>query len=229
MNNIAVFEGLAEPCVFDTAVRFGRDGHKVIAIVGENERDLAAKIRSEIENASVYRTDTSDATRIGEILKDVGEKCGRIDYLVTAASAHDDQVDVDGIPDDYNSILATIDRNVTPFRVLVEAAHDLMTESEIRRIAILSDKEASVRECLKTGDFGYQMSRASINMALKIFFNRYRPEGFTFRCFAAGAEGGLTPYNYIIRNLCFDPKEPYIHSDENRLCFRDGFYREYAW
>lgn len=229
MSNIVVFEGLAEPYVLDTAVRFAIDGSTVIAIVGDDEQELTDRIRGEIGMASVYRADTTDEIQIGAILKKVGEKYGKIDYLVTAASAHDEKADAAAIPDDYDSILETIDRNVSSFRTLVEQAHNLMAASEIRRIAVLSDRQASIRECTKTADFGYQMSRASIHLALKIFFNKYRPEGFTFRCFAAGAEGGLTPYNYIIRNFCFDPKEPYIHSDENRLCLRDGYYREYAW
>lgn len=34
---------------------------------------------------------------------------------------------------------------------------------------------------------------------------------------------------YIVSGLCYDEKEPYIHSDENRLVLRDAYLREISW
>lgn len=67
-------------------------------------------------------------------------------------------------------------------------------------------------------------------MMEKLYFNQLRPEGFTFRCFGSSEEeGGITAGEYIMNALCYDPKEPYIHSDENRLVMRDHHYREIPW
>ena len=67
-------------------------------------------------------------------------------------------------------------------------------------------------------------------MMEKILFNKLRPEGFTFRCFCADPqEKGICAGEYIARGLCYDEKEPYIHSDENRLVMRDCRLREIPW
>ena len=64
----------------------------------------------------------------------------------------------------------------------------------------------------------------------KLYFNRLRPEGFTFRWYCAEeGSGGMSAGEYLLSGLCYDEKEPYIHSDENRLVMRDAYLREVAW
>ena len=79
-------------------------------------------------------------------------------------------------------------------------------------------------------DLAYHASLAGLNMMGKILFNRLRPEGFTFRWYCDdGAPGGMCAAEYIVSGLCYDEKEPYIHSDENRLVLRDAYLREISW
>ena len=64
----------------------------------------------------------------------------------------------------------------------------------------------------------------------KLYFNLLRPVGFTFRWYCAEERnGGMSAGEYLLSNLCYDAKEPYIHSDENRLVMRDSYLREVAW
>ena len=104
-------------------------------------------------------------------------------------------------------------------------------ESSLKRIAVLTDPGVSIRRTKDTQDFGWHMSAAAVNMAHKIYFNRLRPEGFTFRTYAAGhEEGGITAAQYIMGGLSQNPpEEPIMHSDENRFRMRDGLYDEIPW
>lgn len=129
---------------------------------------------------------------------------------------------------DPEALYEQMQHNISGFYEVVEAAKDLLRKGR-KRICVLTDRSASVRRNTGTEDFGFHMSLAAVNMMEKIYFNGLRPEGFTFRCLAADGEGGLTPAQYFTMPLCYDPSEPYTHSDENRLVFRDRFFDELAW
>ena len=132
---------------------------------------------------------------------------------------------------DYGALMDCIEDNVMNFRTLVETFVPLMKESSLKRIAVLTDPGVSIRRTKDTQDFGWHMSAAAVNMAHKIYFNRLRPEGFTFRTYAAGhEEGGITAAQYIMGGLSQNPpEEPIMHSDENRFRMRDGLYDEIPW
>ncbi len=132
---------------------------------------------------------------------------------------------------DYDALMDCIEDNVMNFRTLVETFVPLMKESSLKRIAVLTDPGVSIRRTKDTQDFGWHMSAAAVNMAHKIYFNRLRPEGYTFRTYAAGhEEGGITAAQYIMGGLSQNPpEEPIMHSDENRFRMRDGLYDEIPW
>ncbi|MBO7357580.1 MAG: hypothetical protein J6U37_03540 [Lachnospiraceae bacterium] len=98
----------------------------------------------------------------------------------------------------------------------------------LKRIAFITDKQASIRESLEETDFSYHCAQAATTMMMKILFNTYRPEGFTFRCFAAG-EGGMGAAEYLLTDQSYIKEDDYIHSDENRLVMRNGMLREITW
>ena len=94
---------------------------------------------------------------------------------------------------------------------------------------MITESGSSISWTKETDDFAYHMSLAAIHMMEKLYFNRLRPEGFTFRCYAEEGSGGICGAEYIERGLCYDEKEPYIHSDENRLVMRDRYLHEIPW
>lgn len=115
-----------------------------------------------------------------------------------------------------------------------------------KRIVFLTHACSSINWCGDRQDFAAHMLLAGLNMQAKLLFNRLRPLGFTMRCYAfgengtgfdlsgpgigeAGREDGIGPGEYIGLDFCFDPGEPIVHSDENRLVMRDRFFREIAW
>lgn len=207
MENIVVISGCMHPDAEKTASWLEKNGNKV------------------------YRTDFDllDEEKMAAFIKEIEEKEGKIDLLIL----RNEKVTEDGSiaeTHDFNEILAVLDYNINGAVSLMEASIPLLRKSELKRIAVLTDRRASINYSADTRDYVWHMSEAALHMMEKLYFNQLRPEGFTFRCFGSSEEeGGITPGEYIMNALCYDPKEPYIHSDENRLVMRDHHYREIPW
>ncbi len=60
------------------------------------------------------------------------------------------------------------------------------TRAQSGRLAFVSSEAGSLGAAKRTGTFDYCMSKATLNMAVKLIFNRLRPEGFTFRLYHPG-------------------------------------------
>ncbi len=104
-----------------------------------------------------------------------------------------------------------------------------------RRICILTDATCSVRSNPGTGAPSKHIMMAAVNDMVKLFFNRLRPEGFTFRSYAltgdpAGVpQGAFPPGAFFLLDFCYDARELPIHNEEERFVLKDGFLNEIAW
>lgn len=132
----------------------------------------------------------------------------------------------------YDDLSAAVSGTVFPCLQTGEALIPLMEKSPVRRIAFLSETASSINYMEQTGDFARHMTQAALHMMQRIWFNRLRPQGYTFRCYAGTAApsgGGMSARDYILQDFSFDANEPFIHSEENRLVMRDSFLREIPW
>lgn len=87
---------------------------------------------------------------------------------------------------DYDEIHRLYNINsVGPLRV-VESFLPLMEQGNLKRLAFVSSEAGSIERCSRTAWYGYTMSKAALNRAVKIMFNDLRPQGFTFRLYQPG-------------------------------------------
>ena len=100
----------------------------------------------------------------------------------------------------------------------------------MKRAAAITEMESSNDTEHRQGEISPTTSLAGLNMMGKILFNRLRPRALHSAGTAmTAAPGGMCAAEYIVSGLCYDEKEPYIHSDENRLVLRDAYLREISW
>lgn len=112
---------------------------------------------------------------------------------------------------------------------LMEACIPKLKEG-MKRIACLTEPEGTHSQGRESGNILRHQMLAALGVLGKQLFNRYRPEGFTFRWFCEGnAPGPMSAGEYILSQLSYHPDEAYIHSEENRLVIRDGWLREIPW
>lgn len=130
----------------------------------------------------------------------------------------------------YQEMADIIFRNTQPLLAFAEKVIPYMKGSTMKRIAYLTDKSFSVRESTACDGFGIHMAGAANHMMMKVLHNTYRPQGYTFRCFAwRPGNPGIPAWYYFLQNQSYIAIDPPCHSDENRLVLRDSMLRELSW
>ncbi len=169
----------------------------------------------------------SNKAALAEALKTV-EAAGSLDCLILQATARGGSVQPLGQLD-HADIARVFDENVNGAHALVEALLPFLRRGK-KRLGLITSAAASIRDPKETEDFAFAMTQAGLHMLWKLYFNRLRPEGFTFRVFCPNEDGsGLCAGQYMHMDFCYDAREEYIHSEENRIVMRDGWMREISW
>lgn len=203
-----------------------------IALCLSHENIRIQNIITHLENHAfkVYTISSLQEEDIRCTLAQIEQEEGHLDLLVlNAPTGCSTAESLSSKGTDY--LLALLDEQIFGVQSLIQASLPLLRKGEMKRIGMITSTASSIRLCQDTENFGEHMTLAGINMVGKIYFNRLRPEGFTFRWFCDNPEhkGGIKAGGYLLMNFCFDPKEPYIHSDENRLVMRDAYLQEISW
>ena len=134
---------------------------------------------------------------------------------------------------DYSEMHRLYDINsLGPLRV-VEAFLPLMDRGVTKRLCFISSEAGSIGRAERTSWFGYCMSKAALNMAVKILFNDLHPTGYTFRVYHPGnvhshmnVTGTLPPETSAAAaiQLLLNDRE-----DEDRLVMVDYDGNEWPW
>ncbi len=138
---------------------------------------------------------------------------------------------------DYAEMHRLFDVNALgPLRV-VEAFLPLLDRGALKRLCFVSSEAGSITRSYRNAWFGYCMSKAALNMAIKNLFNHLRPEGYTFRVYHPGwirsymsgeknTEADLEPEEAAAYAIPFfiNPRE-----DEDRLALVDYQGNEWPW
>jgi len=140
-------------------------------------------------------------------------------------------------PQDYTEMHRLYDVNALgPLRV-VEAFLFLTDRGTLKRLCFVSSEAGSIARAERTAWFGYCMSKAALNMGVKILFNDLYPDGYTFRVFHPG---WIRSYMSGEKNMeaTLEPEEAASKAipiflgqqeDEGRLVLVDYEGKEWPW
>lgn len=202
---------------------------EIVLIAGTQFREAAETADwFKQQGAVVYEiSSVADAAVKAQALKAIqGE--GKLDYLVIQATARGENVQPLGQLD-YSDLSRVFNQSINGAHELIEAALPYLREGK-KRLGLITSAATSTREPEETKDFAFAMTQAGLHMLWKLYFNKLRPEGFTFRVFCPTEDGsGLCAGKYMQMDFCYDAREEYIHSEENRIVMRDGLLREISW
>jgi NAD(P)-dependent dehydrogenase (short-subunit alcohol dehydrogenase family) len=138
---------------------------------------------------------------------------------------------------DYAAMHQVYDVNALgPLRV-VEAFLPLCDRGTMKRLCFVSSEAGSIERSKRTTGYGYCMSKAALNMAVKIAFNHLRPEGYAFRVYHPGwMRTYMSGQKSTRANL--EPEEAAAlalptfledREDEDRLVLIDHEGQEWPW
>ncbi|HEY3341494.1 MAG TPA: SDR family NAD(P)-dependent oxidoreductase [Anaerolineae bacterium] len=161
----------------------------------------------------------------------------RLDMLINNAGVITQNTPTVSEPQDYAALHRVFDVNsLGPLR-MVEAFLPLMQHSAFKRLCFVSSEAGSIARCKRTAWYGYCMSKAALNMAVKIMFNQLRPEGYSFRLYHPGwmrtymsgtknTQGDMEPAEAASKAVPFFLSD---RPDEDTLALVDYLGQEWPW
>jgi len=191
--------------------------------------------------------DVASDESVQDASRTVASRVDRVDLLINDAGVMSPS-HMQGIRQapDYDEMHRLYDVNALgPLRV-VSAFLPLVAAGQMKRLCFVSSEAGSINRAQRTSWYGYCMSKAALNMGIKILFNRLRPEGYTFRVYhpgwmrtymsgKKGMDADMEPEEaagpalaYFGSHLHADDRDLW-HSDEDRLVLRDWQGREWPW
>jgi NAD(P)-dependent dehydrogenase (short-subunit alcohol dehydrogenase family) len=140
-------------------------------------------------------------------------------------------------PQDYDEMHRLYDVNALGALRVVEAFLPLMDQGNSKRLCFISSEAGSIGRAQRTSWFGYCMSKAALNMGVKILFNNLHPAGYTFRVYHPG---WIRSFLHGEKNMdaTLEPEEaatyaiPFLlndREDEDRLVMVDYEGNEWPW
>ena len=184
--------------------------------------------------------DVANVESVAAAAATVRAATGRIDMLINNAgvSTPTSIRPLLEAPQDYAEMHRLYDVNsLGPIR-MVEAFLPLLESSDYKRLCFVSSEAGSVARAQRTSWFGYCMSKAALNMAVKLTFNHLRPQGYTFRLYHPGwvrsymsgqknLNGRLEPEEAAGYALNYFLKDTGV--DEDHLVLRDYEGNVWEW
>lgn len=173
---------------------------------------------------------SNEESDVRALLTEIDEKEGHVDFLLFGVNEQIPEDGFIGMKHDCEVLLKMLGEQMNYIQDTIDATLPLLRRGMLKRIGMITRRSSSISTCTDDCNYGQHMLLAGLNMMGRLYFNRLRPEGFTFRWYCAEENaGGMSAGEYFLCGLCYDPKEPYIHSDENRFVMRDSYLREIPW
>lgn len=86
----------------------------------------------------------------------------------------------------YEYMMRTYNVNSLGAVRLVEIFYQMMRGSDKRRMCFVSSEAGSITQAWRNDNFSYCMSKAALNMYVRLIYNRLKPEGYSFRLYHPG-------------------------------------------
>jgi NAD(P)-dependent dehydrogenase (short-subunit alcohol dehydrogenase family) len=248
MNQIAVVTGADRGLGLALTARLLQKGWRVFAgqymSAWPELGELAARHPDALR---LVPLDVGDTDSVSAAAQRVAGQAEHVDLLINNAGVNS-ATSTREIPEpqDYDEMLRLYNINALgPLRV-VEALLPLLERGQLKRLCFVSSEAGSINRAQRTAWFGYCSSKAALNMAVRMLFNKLRPQGYTFRLYHPGwmrtymsgaknAQAELEPEEaavpalaYFMRERGHDPHVP-ARSDEERLVLRDWQGVEWPW
>ncbi len=149
--------------------------------------ELAGLLEKYPQSLHLVPLDVSSIESTREAAKMVADQAGRLDVLISNAGIY---ADTEGLPirqaQHYEDMHRLYDVNALGALRVVESFIGLMDAGGMKRLCFVSSEAGSIGNMRRTALFGYTMSKAALNMAVKILFNDLRKDGYTFRVYHPG-------------------------------------------
>ncbi|WP_026506763.1 SDR family NAD(P)-dependent oxidoreductase [Butyrivibrio sp. MC2013] len=165
--------------------------------------ELKEKHGKKLEIIPLDVSDTESVKRAGDIiLRDISyinagsddeteagigiKESGCLDMIISNAGINGKLSGEVPMESDYDYMMRTYNINSLGAVRLVEIFYQMMKGSDVRRLCFVSSEAGSITQAWRNDNFSYCMSKAALNMYVKLIYNRLHPEGYSFRLYHPG-------------------------------------------
>jgi NAD(P)-dependent dehydrogenase (short-subunit alcohol dehydrogenase family) len=200
--------------------------------------DLAGLRQQFPDRLTPVALDVGNDDSVRTAAQGVGALTGSLDLLINNAgiTAPSNYLAIRE-PQNYADMLRILSVNALGALRVVEAFLPLLDAGALKRLCFVSSEAGSVGASKRTGWFGYCMSKAALNMAVKNLHNELYPQGYTFRLYHPGwmrsymagvksERGDMEPEEAAEKAL---PILLANRADEARLVLVDFRNQEWPW
>lgn len=211
-TKIALITGAGRGLGFALSAELLKRGWQVYAgIHNQAWPELVELGRAYPERLHILPLDVSSNESVQAAAHSVAQTAERVDLLINNAgvlSSNDHKTIREG--QDYAEMQREFNINsLGPLRV-VEAFLPLTDRSAFKRLCFVSSESGSIGRSGNPAWYGYNMSKAALNMAVKNLFNLLRPEGYTFRLYHPG----------WLRTYMHGPKDMRAHMEADEAALK---------
>lgn len=241
-RKVAVVTGADRGLGHALATRLLALGYRVFA--GQNLPDWPELSELSKQHPDALRIVPLDVSRMESVqaaAQIVASETGLVDLLINNAGVNSPTSErTIRQPQDYDEMRRLIEVNTLgPIR-MVEAFLPLMDAGTMKRVCFVSSEAGSINRSARPAWYGYCMSKAALNMAVRNMFNCLRPDDYTFRVYHPGwvrsyIGGGVKNMTAELEpEVAAQPAIAYFTSvlaggEEDRLVMRDWQGREWPW
>jgi NAD(P)-dependent dehydrogenase (short-subunit alcohol dehydrogenase family) len=200
--------------------------------------ELAGLMKEYPQTLHILPLDVSSRQSVQAAAETVKAHTDHLDVLISNAGVTSETVPLTiREPQDYDEMHRLYDVNALGALRVVETFLPLMERGGAKRLCFVSSEAGSIGRAERTSWFGYCMSKAALNMGVKILFNDLHPAGYTFRVYHPG---WVRSYMHGEKNMdaALEPEDAAAYAiplllndreDEGRLAMVDYEGNEWPW
>ena len=214
-------------------------GWRVFAGKFMEDFTLLEDVQKDNQNLHILWLDMGCEKSITDAALKISETAGRLDMVISnAALMGQVKCDLYNPPMDLEAVWNSFRVNALGPLLLTEKCLPLLEKSEDKKLCYVSSEVACITLMKHRGDgaFPYPMSKAAMNMGVRMLHNELHPKGYQFRLFHPGwmkqrkADGTLSEHALFDPDHIGDIAAKYFDAalhDEHRLVMVD--YNGYEW
>lgn len=172
---------------FGMAKLLAEKGHVVFAGRYMQEwRQLDALQEKYPDRLFCVELDVGDEESVRAARREIEKKVSCLDMLISNAGINgklDGEVMMES---NYEFMMRTYNINSLGAVRLVEIFYQMMEGSDSKRMCFVSSEAGSIAQAKRADNFNYCMSKAALNMYVKLIYNRLSPQGYHFRLYHPG-------------------------------------------
>lgn len=162
-------------------------GHRVFAGKYMQEWEQLEKLAAQYGSRLIQvPLDVSSTESVIEARKIIQQETTCLDIIISNAAINGKLCSEEPMKTDYEHMMRTYDINSVGAVRIVETLYEMMRDSDVKHICLVSSEAGSIAQATREDNFSYCMSKAALNMYAKLIHNRLSKEGYHIRLYHPG-------------------------------------------